>query len=221
MIGNLHSQKTSEFGLLLGRSYYLGEINPKTHWGNDVGSFCFGAIFRYNLNERYALRLGVNRAKLEAEDIQSDLLFNRDRKAEFSTKLTELNGLIEFNFLPYKLGNRDMPFSPYLFTGFSYYWYNPSTTVDGTSVVTSEASDGSGIAFTFGPGIKLNLGRKISLNMEWGFRKTYKDNLDGLPNLENELYEQGKGYNNDWYGIMGFMLTYKLTNEGPCPHMNF
>ena len=215
------AQKTAEVGIMIGRSYYLGEINPKTHWGKGVGSFAYGALFRYNLNDRYSLKLGLNRAKLEAEDAEQEFLFNRARNANFSTKLTELSTTIEFNFLPYKLGDRDKPFSPYLFTGFSYYWYNPSTTVDGSDVVTEESGDGRGLAFAFGPGIKLNLGRKMSLNFEWGFRKTFTDDIDGLPNLQGEFLEQGKDYNNDWYAIMGFMLTYKITDEGPCPAMNF
>lgn len=214
-------QKTAELGLMLGRSYYLGEVNPKTHWGNGVGSFSYGALLRYNLNERYSLKLGLNRAKLEGVDVNSDLLFNRARKTEFNTKLTEITANIEFNFLPYKLGDRDKPFSPYLFTGFSYYWYNPETTINGSDVVTSEVNTDEGIAFAFGPGIKLNLGRKMSFNFEWGFRKTFTDYLDGLPNVSNDIFEQGKDYNNDWYAIMGFMLTYKITDEGPCPAMNF
>lgn len=215
------AQKTAELGILLGRSYYLGEINPKTHMGNGVGSFCFGALFRYNLNDRYSLKLNLNRAKLTGDDLESEFLFNQGRKAQFETKLTELTATIEFNFLPYKLGSRDKAFSPYLFTGFSYYWYNPSTTVNGTEVVTSESLKESGVAFAFGPGIKLNMGRKISLNLEWGFRKTFTDYLDGLPNLANDIFEQGKDYNNDWYVISGFMFTYKITDEGPCPAMNF
>ena len=222
LLGNTAiAQKTAELGIMLGRSYYLGEVNPKTHWGNGVGSFSYGVLLRYNLNDRYSLKLGLNRARLEGVDTDSDLLFNRARKAEFNTKLTELTANIEFNFLPYKLGDKDKPFSPYLFTGFSYYWYNPETSINGSEVVTSEVNSGEGIAFAFGPGIKLNLGRKMSFNFEWGFRKTFNDYLDGLPNVNNGIFEQAKEYNNDWYAIMSFMLTYKITNEGPCPAMNF
>lgn len=214
-------QKTAEFGLMMGRSYYLGEINPKTHWGKGVGSFSYGALFRYNLNDRYSLKLALSRARLEAKDANSEFPFNKARNAEMNTRLTELGANIEFNFLPYKLGDSKKPFSPYLFTGFSYYWYNPSTTINGTEVVTDESSEDRGVAFMFGPGIKLNVGRKMSLAFEWGFRKTFTDNLDGLPNTVDEIFEQGEEYNNDWFVISGFMLTYKITKEGPCPSINF
>lgn len=219
-ISPLFSQpKTAELGILLGRSYYLGEINPRTHWGKGVGSFAYGGLFRYNLNDRYSLKLGLSRTELSAEDVEQEYLFNRARKAEFNTKLTDLAATIEFNFLPYKLGDREKPFSPYLFTGFAYYWYNPATSIDGRDVVTEEAENGRGLAFVFGPGLKLNLSRKIGLNFEWGFRKTFIDELDGLPNFTNEIIEQGKEYNNDWYVISGFILTFKITDEGPCPSM--
>lgn len=215
------AQKTAEFGLLLGRAYYLGEINPETHWGNGVGNFSYGAIFRYNLNDRYSLKLNLNRTELSGDDEAADLLFNLDRKAAFDTKLTELSGSIEFNFLPYKIGKRDRAFSPYLFTGFSYFWYNPSTTISGSPAIGSEGGRGRGLAFLFGPGLKLNIGRKMSLNLEWGFRKTPTDQLDGLPNRQFDLFESGKNYDNDWYVISAFMLTYKITKESACPMQNF
>ena len=60
----VHGQKTAELGVMLGRSYYLGEVNPKTHWGNGVGSFSYGALLRYNLNERYSLKLGLAPASI-------------------------------------------------------------------------------------------------------------------------------------------------------------
>ena len=112
-------------------------------------------------------------------------------------------------------------FSPYLFAGLTYFWYDPSTQINGVDVISSEINEDTGIALAFGPGVKLNMGRKMSLNLEWGFRNTFSDNIDGLPNVVDELYEQGKDYTNDWYVITGFMLTYKITKEGPCPSMNF
>lgn len=220
-IAGLQAQKSAELGPLIGRAYYLGDVNPETHVGNGVGSISYGALFRYNLNERYALKLNLNRTKLSAQDGNMDLLFNQARRAEFETKLTEISANIEFNFLPYRLGVRERSFSPYLFTGVSYYWYNPSTFINGEEVVATDFQDGNGLAFVFGPGIKLNIGRKFGLAMEWGFRKTANDALDGMPNRIGDLYELGKDYNNDWYVISGIMLTFKLTDEGPCPGMDF
>jgi len=217
-----YGQKSAELGPTAGRAYYLGEINPETHVGRGVGSLSYGAVFRYNLNERWALKLNANRTRLSAEDEAMDLEFNQARLAEFETRLTEITANIEFNFLPYRIGIKERSFSPYLFTGFSYYWFNPSSNIGGIELEGDQRDQGergNGLAFVFGPGIKTNIGRKFSLAFEWGFRKTSTDELDGLPNRFDELFELGKDYDNDWYVISGLMLTFKLTDEGPCPAM--
>ena len=215
------SQKSFELGPFVGRSYYLGELNPKTHVGNGVGNLSFGGILRYNLNKRYSLKASIIRTKLSAEDIETEFPFNQQRNAAFESNLTDLSANIEFNFLPYAIGDKKHFFSPYLFTGFSYFFYNPTTTINGVEVPDESDGRRSSLALAFGPGIKVNLGRKISFAIEWGFRKTFIDDLDGLPNTTEDLLEQGKEYDNDWYVLSGIMLTYKITNTGPCPMQNF
>ena len=201
------SQKTAELGILVGRSYYLGELNPKTHWGNGVGSLTFGGIFRYNLNERYSVKGSIIRTTLTAKD-------------EWNT-ITEFAGEIEFNFLPYKMGDKRYFFSPYLFVGVSYFINDISTTVEGFDPAPTNQDGGGKLAIPFGPGVKLSLGKKWAFSMEWGFRKTGYDLIDGLENRVNDVFESGKTYDNDWFVVSGFMLTYKITDEGPCPVYNF
>lgn len=150
----IFAQKTTEFGLFLGRSYYNGEINPTTHWGNGVGSFTYGGAFRYNLNKRYSLKATLVQTKLSAEDELADIQFNTFRKASFETKLTEFAGTIEFNFLPYQTGDKKHFFSPYLFVGFSIYKYKPSVSIEGPLSSKEDLSDGgTKLAMPFGPGI--------------------------------------------------------------------
>lgn len=217
------AQKYAEFGVLVGRSYYLGEVNPKTHVGNDVGSLNLGAILRYNLNERYALRATYTRTKLNAKDENAEYLFNNtQRLASFETKLNEFAAGIEFNFLPYKTGSKNKRFTPYLFIGLSYYDYKPqATSIQFPDELIIDESGGDGLAYLFGPGIKFSLNRKFALGLEWGFRKTSNDKLDGIENRIDEVIETGKPYDNDWFVHSGFTLTYKITNDGPCPAYNF
>jgi hypothetical protein len=216
---SLNAQRTAELGLFLGRSYYLGEVNPKNHIGNNVGSFSYGAIFRYNLNERYSLKASLIRGKLKADDQETEFAFNKNRNANFNSKFTEISGQIEFNFMEYTTGDSKHIFSPYLFVGLSGYKNKSKTYINDIQVDNEE--EGVKLAIPFGPGIKLSIGRKTSLAIEWGFRKTSNDNLDGLPNRVNEIYEQAKNYNKDWYVVSGFMLTYRITRIGPCPVYHF
>lgn len=214
-------KRTTEFGPLLGRSYYLGEINPKTHYGNGVGSFTYGGVFRYNLNKRYSLKASLVRSTLQAEDQTSEFPFNQARNASFETRMTEFAGNIEFNFLPYKTGDKQHFFSPYLFVGLSIAWFNPTTKINDVEIESEESNKSRAIAVPFGPGIKLSLSNRLSLSFEWGFRKTGNDRIDGLPNREAEIFELGKEYDNDWFVVSGFMLTYRLTKIGPCPVYHF
>lgn len=216
------AQRTTEFGLMLGRAYYLGELNPKTHWGNNVGSLAYGAVFRYNLNPRYSLKASFLRSKVSAADEATEFVFNNTfRKAEFESTINDFSGQIEFNFLPYETGSKDFFFSPYVFVGISAYSANTSATFEGVVQPGEELNDGIQWAFPFGAGLKLSLSQKLSLGFEWGFRKTSNDFIDGNPNRFSELYEFGKQYDNDWYVMTGLMLTYRLTRIGPCPVYRF
>lgn len=221
LLNSVSAQKTTEFGLTVGRSYYIGELNPKTHWGNGVGSLNYGAVFRLNLNDRYSLKAALIRTKLSASDQNVDLPFNLQRSASFESKLTEFSTTIEFNFLPYQLGDKKHFFSPYLFVGISYFDFDNSIEVNGFSPQPTDESGGGQFAMPFGPGFKLNIHRKVSLAVEWGFRRTGTDLLDGLENRFKSDFETGKPYDNDWFVVSGFMLTYKLTRVGPCPVYNF
>lgn len=221
IVDSFGQKRTTEIGLFLGRSYYIGELNPETHVGNGVGSLTFGGAFRYNLNKRYSLKATLIRTNLKAKDESTGLSFNNQRNATLESKITEFAASVEFNFLPFKAGVKGQKFTPYLFVGVSYYNYDPNVTVNGYSPQPIDESGGSKLALPFGPGLKLSLGNRTTLAFEWGFRKTSNDLIDGLENRIDDIFETGKSYDNDWFVVSGFMLTYKLTNEGSCPGYNF
>ena len=161
------------------------------------------------------------RTTVESADDQTEFPFNQQRDANFESRITEFSGTIEFNFFPYKLGDKKHWGTPYLFVGLSYYKASPDITVEGFNPQPIDESGKTAFALPFGPGFKLNISNKIALALEWGFRKTGNDQIDGLENRFNEIFETGKEYDNDWFIVSGFMLTYKLTNDGACPAYNF
>ena len=117
-----------------------------------------------------------------------------------------------------RVGDKDHFFTPYLFVGFSIYKISPeNVTIGGAAFNGSETESNTGLALPFGPGMKLSLGNKWGLAMEWGFRKTSYDAIDGLPNRTAEVFELGKEYDNDWFVVTGFTLTFQITKEGACP----
>ncbi len=217
---SVSAQKIPELGFFVGKSNYNGELNPTNQFSNDAGSLAIGGIFRYNLNPRYALKASLLISEIKGDDRIADLEFGGMRKASFESNLLELSGQIEFNFMEYEMGQRSRAFSPFIFVGLAAFRYNPTTIQDEEKIRSSNDEDNSwGVALPFGVGIKVNLIRRLGLSAEWGFRKSGKDDLDGLPNtnIERLFFENGKEYDNDWYSVIGFSLNYRLTKKNSCP----
>tara|TARA_R110002049_G_scaffold25788_2_gene90133 strand:+ start:6853 stop:7557 length:705 start_codon:yes stop_codon:yes gene_type:complete len=214
------AQKFSELGIFVGKGNYNGELNPTQQFSTSSGSLAIGGVYRYNLNPRYALKGSLIFTEIKGNDEIADLEFGRMRKASFESNLLELSGQIEFNFMEYELGERTRAFSPFIFVGLSTFRYNPTTVQDEEEIRASSEEDNSwGIAVPFGIGFKVSLLNRLGLSAEWGFRKTGRDDLDGLPNtnLDRLEFENGKDYDNDWFSIIGVSLNYRLNKKNSCP----
>jgi hypothetical protein len=247
----------SEIGPFAGVSYYMGDINPGRQFYNAKPAF--GLVYRKLLNPRYAIKANFIYGQLEAFDSDSDNPAQVVRNLDFRTNIFDLSGQIEFNFLPYELGDPTKPFSPYIFAGLSIFRFNPQGTLNGewvdlhplrTEGQGTAANPGSShysrvqLAFPFGAGLKVALGARLGLSLEWSLRRTFFDYLDDVsgtyPDLnilaaergadaapmsdkslslgERSGLQRGNSKNNDWYSFAGIALTYKI---GPkiqkCP----
>jgi len=206
-----------EVGFFGGVSYYNGDLNPTRQVINQVNP-TIGAFYRKNINTRYALRFGANYGKLSAEDGSNNLDLSEFRDISFSTSILEAYGILEFNFIPYQINNkRYSNFSPYVFIGLSTFRVNPEVTENtprGINPVGSTIAP----AIPFGAGIKFNFIENLGLSLEWTFRKTYTDDIDGLPERYIDGYQLSNSRNNDWYSFLGITLNYKfLTESDVCP----
>ena len=214
---DLFSQRHSEIGLMGGTSYYLGELNHSKQIINKV-NLSVGLFYRKNTSNRYALRFGANYGKISASDKFNNLSFNDFRQLSFSSSLLEGYGVLEFNFLPFEIGNyRTSPFSPYVFIGAAIFLVNPEIENEGTIAISSSGGLTS-FSIPFGLGFKFDLGGNWGLGVEWGMRKTYTDEIDGLSQTFNSGYQLSNSQNNDWYSILVITLNYKiLTESDHCP----
>ena len=116
----------------------------------------------------------------------------------------ELAAQYEFNFLPYTTQGKLWDFSPYFAAGAGVVFINTVT----TSVEP---------VIPFSIGFKVNIHKNMGLEAEYGFRKTFYDNFDGL----NDMIageDRGLIHNNDWYSFTGIVLTWKIYNRlAGCP----
>lgn len=208
----------AEIGLIGGSSYYIGEINPSKHLINEFNP-ALGVFYRKNLNKRYALRGGVNVAKLSASDDITASDLSEFRQLSFSGTLLEGYGILEFNFLPYQINNyKSYPYTPYVFIGAAIFRVSSTIENDGMFFIEEPNSAVISYSMPFGLGFKFDLSSNLGMGIEWGIRKTWTDQIDGLAESYSWGYQLSNNQNKDWYAIVGITLNYKiLTERDRCP----
>jgi hypothetical protein len=185
------AQHKADFGVILGGSYYLGDLNPGKQFHNIKPSL--GTLIRFNINKRYAVRLSGCYMSLAASAADSrELRLPYPYNPSFSTNLLDFTGQIEFNFLPYITGEDKLVGSTYIAGGIGY----ALGLSNGISFLT----------IPFGIGAKFNITERLSTGIEWSYRKTFNDNID---NVTSPLGHSAL-HNNDWYSTFGLLITYKF-----------
>ncbi len=195
------AQRNIDFGIIGGGTYYMGEINPRRHFYKL--SPAMGALFRFNINKRYAVRLSGIYGGLRGSDADfPDRNIPLRSPYSFSKQVLDFSGQLEFNFLPYITGEEKGLYSTYIAGG-----------------IGCGISIGSKPFFTipFGVGVKVKFTARLSSGCEWSFRRTFRDDID---NVENQLGSTLMN-NNDWYSFVGVFITYKFFKFAvDCPAYN-
>jgi len=198
-----------EFGIFVGGSYYLGDLNPNKHFllMKPAG----GLFYRFTPNYRYAFRGGLNFGTVMGDDSQSEDSDQRKRNLNFKSRINELYVQAEFNFVEYRISNDKYRFSIFLFAGVSLYNFNPQGNLGGGSWENLRGMRTEGqtkkyklyqIGVPFGIGFKLNASKRIGLGIEWGPRKLFTDYLDDVsgtypdPNKNPPNGTRGQAYSN-------------------------
>jgi hypothetical protein len=181
----------SEFGVFLGGSYYLGDLNPSKHFLQT--KFAGGITYRYNITPRWAFKASALIGGLEASDAKSKA--NVERNLSFRSYIFDFSTQIEFNFLQYILGDKKHFISPYIFAGVSVFNFNPQAKLNSTYYsLHGLGTEGQGstidgapkpysltsVAIPFGLGLKISPAKFLSLGLEWGIRKTFTDYIDDV-----------------------------------------
>ena len=184
----LQAQDGLEIGGWLGISNYFGDLNTNLRL-NRVGP-AGGIGFRYNFNERIAVKLSGNAGMVEAFDSDSPNIFERARNLHFRSIVVDAGLQLDFNFLPYVHGSKDENWTPYLFLGLGVSYFNPQTKLDdewfdlrplGTEgqFRGEEYFTVSG-GWVYGAGFKIDLNYEWSLNIDISARRLFSDFLDDV-----------------------------------------
>ena len=198
----LTGQRNSDFGIFAGVSSYIGDINPDRLMYSPLPAG--GFFYRYNLHPRQSIRTNIFLGGLRANDLDFRNAFQQTRAANFSGVVGELTAQFEFNFLPYSTQEKKLNYTPYFAAGAGIVFIN-------TIVFTYQP------VIPFSLGFKINFYKYLGLEAEYGFRKTFYDNFDGLKDLISSS-DYSWLHNNDWYSFAGIAFTWKLFNRfAGCP----
>lgn len=183
-----------ELGLMLGGSYYTGDLNPYKHFNNT--KFAFGIIYRDQIrrSDRLSWRMHFMYGQVTANDANSKIESDKNRNLNFKSTILEFGPILEIHFLPYEIGSTKRPGSPYLFFGLNYFKMNPkgqynddwielqplSTEGQGTSLSDIKPYRLNQLSIPMGLGLKVNITNRISLGVEYGVRKTFTDYIDDV-----------------------------------------
>jgi len=189
----------SELGIFAGGAFYLGDLNPSGLFSQTQPAF--GAVYRFNLTTRWALRANILSGVVTADDAISG---TAERNLHFRSRVNEFSIQAEINFLTYFTGSRNHRFSPFLFGGVGAFTFNPQARVpdlenpldrsgrwidlaplrtEGQGALDGDFPDvynTTQLVIPFGFGFKFSLNRTFALGMEWGMRLTFTDFLDDV-----------------------------------------
>jgi hypothetical protein len=201
----LRSQKNSDFGIFTGVSSYMGDINPGKLLYSPLPAG--GIFYRFNLNPREAIRTNFFLGGIRASDLDFKNDFQQARGKSFSGVVGEWALQFEFNFLPYTSLGKTWEYTPYIAAGAGIAFIN-STVFTYVPVIP------------FSVGLKANIYKNLGLEAEYGFRKTFYDNFDGLYD-QVDPKDYSRIHNNDWYTFTGICFTWKINNKrAGCPAYN-
>jgi opacity protein-like surface antigen len=179
-----------EAGIFLGASNYQGDLAPDVVLGESHPAI--GFAIKQNLSPYFAMRYELNYGTISANDTNSKSL--KPRNLNFQSTLVDLSAQVEFNFYRFGVGLRPKRFTPYVFTGVSLFYFNPTTqfngeteklrlyTTEGQTVLDGAPKEYSNwqIAIPVGVGFKFNLSEKWNLFVHASYRLTFTDYLDDV-----------------------------------------
>ncbi len=182
----------SELGVLLGGSYYIGDLNRFGHFNKT--QLAGGLMFRYNIHSRAAFRSTFSYMSVKADDADAKAEQQQDRGLNFKSDIWEFANGVEFNYFPFQVGHKRYRGTMYLFAEIAVFRMNPKTAFEGDDIALQPlGTEGQGTSLTnankyglfqlaipFGFGGRVSVGKRACLGFEFGVRKTFTDYLDDV-----------------------------------------
>lgn len=211
------------FHCVTAQTYEVGVFAGGANTISDVGrtnyilpsDIAFGGLFKWNISKRYAWRGSIMYGQFTADDTKSSSTARQQRGYVVDNSVLEGSVGLEFNFVEYNLHRLGPAFTPYLYTGLTYFRYDYEY-FNGGVLQEINQKDGS-FAIPMTAGFKYRINQFLIFGAEIGARYTFTDNLDAS-NPEGSNFEEfqfGNIFSDDWYVFSGLTLTYTFGRK-PC-----
>lgn len=243
----------SEIGLMVGGSSYIGDLNPFKPYYNVQPAG--GLVYRYTIHSRVSFRANATAGWIGASDADATNPLLVNRNLSFRSYIMEVGAGVELNYFPFQLGHPRYKGTAYLLAELAVFRMNPQANVNGEWYdLQSLGTEGQGsdlnakapysltqLSIPLGIGCKLSLGKKASLSLEYGIRKTFTDYIDDVGSdtyvdpveldaangplaayLSNRSLDgsrfgkRGTSATKDWYSFFGMMLSFRIGSPNKC-----
>lgn len=211
------SSQTYEVGVFAGGTNNIGDVG-RTNFILP-SDYAVGGLFKWNISKRYAWRASVIYGEFNADDSKSSMSSRQQRGYKISNSLLEASAGLEFNFVEYNLHKLGPAFTPYLYTGVTYFRYDYNYFDAGVLQDGLNQRDGS-FSIPMTVGLKYRISQLFIIGAEIGARYTFTDNLDGSNPEKSTVASQidpkfGNIFSDDWYVFSGVTFTYTFGRK-PC-----
>ncbi|MCB0571917.1 MAG: hypothetical protein KDC66_19250 [Phaeodactylibacter sp.] len=209
----LNAQRSSEAGIFIGASNYMGDLSPSPLAANET-HLAFGGHYRYMAGPKLGLKGSVSFGKISGSDSNIPLEDPTQgaRRWDMEAGLMEVALQAEWHFLGTPRYNNAGLYtrqaSPFLSAGLGLAFAEAKiTTADGDKVRFPEPDDKSAfIVLPLSAGVRFDITESILLAGEFGVRATFSDYLDGLSEYANPKH-------NDYYLFGGITILYLIDAE--------
>ncbi|MCF0212861.1 MAG: outer membrane beta-barrel protein [Muribaculaceae bacterium] len=186
-----------DIGIGAGMSGYLGDVNSANMFRRP--GIAANVSFRYLASARFAVRGLFTFATLSGNTADWDNVFPGIEAYSFHSKIFELAGRAEFNFLPYGMGEtykRLSRWTPYLSLGLGCL----VSTCSGTTAVAP--------TIPMGFGFKFKPSKRTNIALEFSMVKIFGNKVDGL--VDPYTIKSAFAKNTDWYSSLIFSFSYEF-----------
>ncbi|MGL1885346.1 MAG: DUF6089 family protein [Reichenbachiella sp.] len=205
-----HCQKT-EIGFGIGSNSYSGDMYRGYNFLNQRPAI--QAFYRSNYDKDVSFKLSLLYGGLKGNDQKPFDALGSARNQSFKRTFLEGSAIVEFHFLDYKHNRTTIRWSPYVFGGVGVVrFFNLDPVVDDFNSFQP--------VIPFGVGFKHLVGKQLSVGLEFGARKTFFDQLDGVSDgdvFEKTDFQFGNPEDKDWYYHVGLSISY-IIYKIPCTY---